>query len=57
MTWSRDGNWTFPAGQIWVKHFDMELTRGAPATKKRLETRLLVRNAGGAYAGPGRPFP
>ena len=49
ITWSRDGNWTFPAGQIWVKHFDMELTRGDPATKKRLETRLLVRNAGGAY--------
>ena len=49
MTWSRDGEWSFPAGQIWVKHFDIETTRGDPATKKRLETRLLVKNAGGAY--------
>jgi uncharacterized repeat protein (TIGR03806 family) len=49
MTWSRDGLWDFPAGQIWVKHFDLETTRGNPATKKRIETRLIVKNAGGAY--------
>ena len=49
MTWSRDGLWTFPTNQIWVKHFDMEMERGNSATKKRIETRLLVRNAGGVY--------
>ena len=49
MSWSRDGCWTFPAGQIWVKHFDLELERGNPATAKRLETRLLVKTATGAY--------
>ncbi len=49
MTWSRDGLWTFPTNQIWVKHFDMEMERGNPATKRRLETRLLVRNATGVY--------
>jgi mono/diheme cytochrome c family protein len=49
MTWSRDGNWTFPTGSIWVKHFDIETTRGNPTTKKRLETRLIVKNATGAY--------
>jgi uncharacterized repeat protein (TIGR03806 family) len=49
MTWSRDGWWTFPPNQIWVKHFDLETIRGNPATKKRLETRLLVRNSGGVY--------
>ena len=49
MTWSRDGEWSFPNGQFWVKHFDMETTRGNPATRKRLETRLLVKNATGAY--------
>jgi uncharacterized repeat protein (TIGR03806 family) len=49
MAWSRDGEWTFPDGQIWVKHFDIETTRGNPATRKRLETRLLVKNASGAY--------
>jgi uncharacterized repeat protein (TIGR03806 family) len=49
MTWSRDGEWSFPAGQIWVKHFDFETTRGNPSTRKRLETRLLVKNTTGAY--------
>ncbi|MCW1883777.1 PQQ-dependent sugar dehydrogenase [Luteolibacter flavescens] len=48
-TWSKDGLWTLPAGTIWVKHFDMEMQRGVPASKKRIETRLLVKNAGGAY--------
>lgn len=49
LTWSRDGVWTFPTGAIWVKHFDLETTRGNPATRKRLETRLLVKNSGGSY--------
>ncbi|MFD0895584.1 PQQ-dependent sugar dehydrogenase [Luteolibacter ambystomatis] len=49
MTFSKDGAWTYPAGQIWVKHFDMEMDRGNPATKKRIETRVLVKNSGGAY--------
>lgn len=44
-----EGNWTLPAGAIWVKHFDMEMVRGNPATKKRIETRLFVKNASGAY--------
>jgi len=48
-TWSQDNPWTSPNGTIWVKHFDLELERGNPATKKRLETRLLVKNAGGSY--------
>lgn len=46
---SREGNWTLPAGMVWVKHFDIETTRGNPATKKRLETRVLVRNDNGSY--------
>ena len=49
ITWARDGLWTFPNGALWVKHFDMEMTRGNPATKRRLETRVLVKNATGAY--------
>jgi len=49
MDFSADGNWGFPAGMLWVKHFDLETERGNPATKKRLETRLLVRNASGSY--------
>lgn len=46
---SLNDSWTYPAGTIWVKHFDMEMTRGNPATRKRIETRMLVRNATGAY--------
>ncbi len=49
MTWSRDGLWTYPSGTVWVKHFDLELERGNPATKKRIETRLIVKNDAGAY--------
>jgi uncharacterized repeat protein (TIGR03806 family) len=48
-TWSSESPWTLPAGTIWVKHFDMEMQRGVPASRKRIETRLLVKNAGGAY--------
>lgn len=46
---SREGNWSLPEGAVWVKHFDLETTRGNPATARRLETRVLVRNATGAY--------
>jgi hypothetical protein len=43
------GNWKFPEGMVWVKHFDMEMTRGDARTKRRLETRFIVKNAGGVY--------
>jgi glucose/arabinose dehydrogenase len=49
LSYSRDGKWTFPTGMIWAKHFDLELERGNPATRKRIETRLLVKTASGAY--------
>lgn len=42
--YSRDGAWSFPNGMVWVKHFDLELERGNPATAKRVETRVLVKN-------------
>ncbi|RYD21941.1 MAG: hypothetical protein EOP88_09655 [Verrucomicrobiaceae bacterium] len=49
MTWNKDGNWTFPTGAVWVKHFDLETSRGNPATKKRIETRVLVKTDTGSY--------
>lgn len=50
MTWSRDGAWTFPSGQFWVKHFELEAERGiSTSTRKRIETRLLVKNDSGVY--------
>ncbi|WP_367874464.1 PQQ-dependent sugar dehydrogenase [Luteolibacter sp. Populi] len=47
--YSKEGAWTTPVGTVWVKHFDMEMTRGNPATNKKLETRVLVRNTEGSY--------
>ncbi|WP_367872432.1 PQQ-dependent sugar dehydrogenase [Luteolibacter sp. Populi] len=48
-TGSQDGLWTLPTGTVWVKHFEMEMERGVAASRKRIETRLIVKNASGAY--------
>ncbi len=42
--------WTFPEGTLFVKHFELALTVGDPGSRRRLETRVLVREAGG-WAG------
>jgi len=42
--YEKDKPWTFPNGMVWVKHFELELERGNPATKQRLETRVIVKN-------------
>jgi len=44
-----EGNWTLPPGMAWVKHFDLEMTNGVPSSARRIETRLLIRNAGGVH--------
>ncbi len=44
-----NANWSLPPGAVWVKHFDLELQRGNPSTKKRLETRFLVTTTNGVY--------
>lgn len=46
---SAEGNWVFPPGTVWIKHFDLELTNGVPESARRLETRFLVNNAQGGY--------
>jgi len=50
MSWAEDANWAFPAGQVWIKHFEIEMERGNPASRRRLETRFLVKTATDAYA-------
>ncbi len=47
VTFDPTNPWTFPVGTVIVKHFEMELTEGDPNTRRRLETRLLVRDASG----------
>ncbi len=49
ITFAAEGNWAFPAGQVWIKHFDIETTRGQPETARRLETRFLVKTADATY--------
>jgi len=47
---SADGQWVFPAGTVFVKNFDLPTDATDPSAKRRLETRLLVRDsAGGVY--------
>jgi len=46
---SPTGNWSFPTGTVWIKHFELELTNGVPSSRKRLETRFIVRNTNGVY--------
>lgn len=40
--YSPDGAWKFPAGTVFVKHFEMQLDRDDPGSVQRLETRVLV---------------
>lgn len=47
--WKEDAPWEFPAGTLWVKHFDLEMVRGNPASKRRIETRVLVQDAEGVH--------
>jgi glucose/arabinose dehydrogenase len=49
ISFSAEGNWSFPPGTIWIKHFEIELTNGVAESARRLETRLIVRDTNGVY--------
>jgi uncharacterized repeat protein (TIGR03806 family) len=49
MGFSPNGNWSFPTGTVWIKHFELELTNGVPESRKRLETRFIIKNTNGVY--------
>ncbi|HAB17242.1 MAG TPA: hypothetical protein DCE44_12425 [Verrucomicrobiales bacterium] len=37
------GPWISPEGAVWIKHFELEMNKGNPASRRRVETRVLVR--------------
>ncbi len=41
----------YPAGAVWIKQFDLEQTPGDPASRRRLETRILVQTPSGIPYG------
>ncbi len=51
IAFSANGNWVFPAGTVFVKHFEMSTNQNDPSQIKRLETRLLICTANGGKYG------
>ena len=45
------GAWSFPAGTVFVKHFDLPVDDTDSKVVRRLETRLMVRDTSGAVYG------
>ncbi len=51
IVFDEEGSWTFPAGTVLVKHFEVATNANIPSQVKRLETRFLVCTAGGGKYG------
>ncbi|QJE97053.1 fibronectin type III domain-containing protein [Luteolibacter luteus] len=51
IVFSEEGNWGFPAGTVFVKHFEVSTSASDPSAVKRLETRFLVCTANGGKYG------
>jgi uncharacterized repeat protein (TIGR03806 family) len=45
------GEWAFPNGTVFMKHFELGINETNPALRRRLETRLLVQDTNGMVYG------
>ncbi len=43
LDFSEDGAWSFPDGTLLVKTFSLDLEQGNPASRRRIETRYLIK--------------
>ncbi len=53
VTFAANGEWSFPNGTVFVKHFALSTNDTNPSETKRLETRLLVKGTDGLVYGAG----
>ena len=51
IVWSATGNWSFPAGTVFVKHLEMATDASKPEIVKRFETRVIVCTTNGGKYG------
>jgi hypothetical protein len=51
IAYSAQGEWTFPPGTVFVKHFEIASDETRPEFRRRLETRLLVVDRQGRVSG------
>src|SRR5438094_95500 len=45
------GEWSFPNGTVFIKHFELAIDEANANLRKRLETRFLARATNGAFYG------
>ncbi|MEM9719475.1 MAG: PQQ-dependent sugar dehydrogenase, partial [Bacteroidota bacterium] len=46
---SQNGEWTFPSGTVFIKHFDFPVDDRNPTITRKIETRFTVRGDNGQY--------
>ncbi len=51
ITFLPEGNWHFPAGTVFIKHFELPVDDNNPSIHKRLETRFIVMPTSGEPFG------
>lgn len=49
IAFAQETPWQFPVGSVWIKHFDLQLDEDNPLSKRRLETRFIVKNEDHVY--------